>query len=84
MIPGTGWTWSDAASEAKQCAREARLHGTHRSSRRSSRLSNQERSASYAANFLKQTGWTLADALSEAIDCARERRLHGPAHYATV
>jgi len=85
LIPGTNWTYSDAASMAKECAREERLFGRkNRHSVRRPRPSSSERSASYAANFLKETGWTLADALSEAIDCARERRLHGPAIFAAV
>ena len=76
IIPGTTWTYSDAASMAKECAREARLFG--KKSRSPRRVRPAVSAARRAANFLAQTGWTLADATSEAIDCARDRRLHGP------
>jgi hypothetical protein len=79
IIPGTNWTWSDAASMSKECARDARLFGTKSKSTRRPRVSLAERSARRAAKFLADTGWTLADAMNEAIECARDRRLHGPA-----
>jgi len=82
IIPGTNWTYSDAASMAKECAREARLFGRKSRSRR--RVRPAVITARRAANFLAQTGWTLADALSEAIECRRDLRLHGTARYASL
>jgi hypothetical protein len=83
MIPGTNWTYSDAASMAKECLREERLFGSKGNKTRRPRrtlLTATQR----AARFVQETGWTMADALSEAIECRRDRRLYGQSLYAQV
>jgi hypothetical protein len=84
IIPGTNWTYADAASMAKECMREERLFGNKSRkahSPRRTRLTATQR----AAAFLKQTGWTIEDAASMAKSCMRDRRLFGgPAMYATA
>ena len=83
MIPGTNWTYGDAASMAKECAREARLFGRKSLSPRRTRSTMT--SARRASNFLAQTGWTIEAAASMAKECMRDRRLFGgPAMYATI
>jgi hypothetical protein len=84
IIPGTNWTYGDAASMAKECMREERLFGNKSRkahSPRRTRLTTTQR----AAAFLKQTGWTIEDAASMAKSCMRDRRLFGGlAMYATA
>jgi hypothetical protein len=83
IIPGTNWTYSDAASMAKECAREERLFG--RKSRSPRRVRPTVTAARRAADFLAQTGWTIEAAASMAKECMCDRRLFGsPAMYATV
>jgi hypothetical protein len=84
IIPGTTWTYGDAASMAKECAREDRLFGrrNRKSISRKPSLNSAQRAARYAAKFLQDTGMTLETAASMAKDAMRHRRLFdGPAMY---
>jgi hypothetical protein len=85
MIPGTGWSYSDAASMKKECEREDRLFGrrNRNTSSQRPRMNAAQRAARYAARFLAQTGWTLEAAASAHKEALRDRRLFGgPAMYA--
>ncbi len=74
LIPGTTWTYFDAASTAKELNREARLFPKHRHPVPMPRRSSMTRSASFMDNFLKETGWSWADAVDEAKKTGRDRR----------
>lgn len=73
IIPGTTWTYFDAAAMTKELNREARLFPKHRNSVLMPRRSSLKRSASFMANFLKETGWSWADAVEEAKKNGRRR-----------
>lgn len=66
MIPGTGWSYFDAAAMANELNREARLFPKHRHPAFAPRRSTFRRSASFKAKFFKQTGWSWDDAVKEA------------------
>ncbi len=83
MIEGTGWSYSDASSMRKECAREERLFGRHSRVSARPRLNKVQRAARYAAKLLAETGWTVEALASMHKECLRDRRLFGgPAMYA--
>jgi hypothetical protein len=84
LIPGTDWTYGEAASMHKEITREKRLFGGRVSAPRKPRLSVAQRAARRAAKFLAETGMTLEDAASMAKEAMREHRLFGPSFYAQV
>ncbi len=82
IIPGTDWTYGEAASMHKEVTREKRLFGGRVSAPRKPRLNTAQRAARYAAKFLAETGMTLEDAAAMAKDAMRQHRLFGgPAMY---
>lgn len=74
LIPGTGWTWSDAASMAKECAREHRLH-SHRPRR--TRRNTTKNVGLNDPRFEAVTGWTPEAAMAMAFEVQRENRIFG-------
>jgi hypothetical protein len=77
MIGNTGWSWRDAASEAKQTAREHRLfprNSRRRSNRRSPQLGLM---VTNPARFERETGWTPEAALEMALECRKDARIFG-------
>lgn len=74
MIPGTGWTYFDAAAMADELSREARLFPKHRHPVSMVRRSPLQRSAGFKARFLKRTGWSWDDAVEEAVKSQRKQR----------
>ena len=82
IIPGTTWTYGDAASMAKEVARENRLFGNGRNTRRrrTERRSDVGLMVTDPARFTAETGWTPEDALAEAIEHRRDARLYGTRH----
>lgn len=79
MIGNTGWSWQDAASEAKQTAREHRLFPRGSSRRRSRSRRSQELGLMVTdpARFQRETGWSPEDALAMALECRKEDRIFG-------
>ncbi len=77
----TGWTEKDAASMAKEVARENRLFG-NRNQRRSRRTcrNNTTPSRFSVTEFERQTGWSWGDAVDMAAELQRERRIFGAPH----
>lgn len=73
LIPGTTWSYFDAAAVTKEYNREARLFPKHRHPVSMSRQSSMTRSASFMAAFLKETGWSWPDAVEEAKTSRRRR-----------
>lgn len=74
IIPGTTWTYFDAASMNKELNREERLFPRRRHPVPMPHLSSMTRSAAFMADFLKETGWTWADAVDEAKQTGPSRR----------
>lgn len=84
-IPGVvGWTYEDAASEAKRVSREHRLFGNpSRSRRRKPRrvMSLESGVVSLSdPNFQALTGWTPEAALEMYFEIQRENRIFGSRH----
>ena len=73
LIPGTTWSYFDAAAVTKEYNREARLFPKHRIPVSMPRQSSTTRSASFMAAFLKETGWSWPDAVEEAQKSRRSR-----------
>ena len=75
IIPGTGWTYFDAAAMANELNREARLFPKHRRPAFVAGRSSFHRSAGFKAEFFRQTGWSWDDAVDEA---GKHRHHHQP------
>lgn len=73
LIPGTTWSYFDAAAVTKEYNREARLFPKHRHPVSMLSQSSMTRSASFMAAFLKETGWSWSDAVEEAMKSRRCR-----------
>jgi hypothetical protein len=81
VIPGTGWTYAAAASMAKEVARENRLFGNGRTSRRRRTVRPEVGlMVTDPARFTAETGWTPEDALSMALELRSERIHFGTSH----
>ena len=79
IIPGTNWTYAEAAAMAKEVSRENRLFG-NRSNRRRLSAKRSDRvglMVTDPARFTAETGWTPEDALEMALDIRRENRIFG-------
>ncbi|MCC7530231.1 MAG: hypothetical protein IT342_17035 [Candidatus Melainabacteria bacterium] len=78
IIPGTNWTYADAAAMAKEVSRERRLFGNRSNRRRhAKRNDGVGLMVSDPARFTAETGWTPEDALEMALDIRREERIFG-------
>jgi hypothetical protein len=79
IIPGTNWTYAEAAAMAKEVSRENRLFGNRSNRRRLSakRSDGVGLMVTDPARFTKETGWTPEDALEMALDIRREDRIFG-------
>jgi hypothetical protein len=77
MIGNTGWSWRDAASEAKQTAREHRLFPRNSRRRRNRRSPQLGLMVTNPARFERVTGWTPEAALEMALECRKEDRIFG-------
>lgn len=73
LIPGTTWSYFDAAAVTNEYNREARLFPKHRHPVSMPRQSSMTRSADFMAAFLKETGWSWPDAVEEAMKSRRSR-----------
>jgi hypothetical protein len=79
IIPGTNWTYAEAAAMAKEVSRENRLFGNRSNRRRRSAKRNDGVGLMVTdpARFTAETGWTPEDALEMALDIRRENRIFG-------
>jgi len=78
LIPGTTWTYADAADMASECRREDRLFGNRHAvptvRRRRICRSALKRSPDFQAKFQDQTGWNWDDAVDEALAAQDDNR----------
>ncbi len=81
MIGNTGWSWQDAASEAKDAARMHRLFPRNGRGNRRNRSRNRRNDVGLMvtnpARFERETGWTPEAALQMAFDERKEDRIFG-------
>jgi len=79
MIGNTGWSWRDAASEAKQTAREHRLFPRNSRRRRTGSRRSQHVGLMVTdpARFERETGWTPEAAVEMALELRKEDRIFG-------
>jgi hypothetical protein len=81
VIPGTGWTFADASSMAKEVARDNRLFGKGRTSRpRRTVRPEVGLMVSDPARFTAETGWSPEDAMSMALEQRSDRIHFGTRH----
>jgi hypothetical protein len=80
IIPGTDWTYAQAASMRKECVREDRLFGTRHEPADRSR-GHKHRSTRRARNTQSRRalpkGWTWEAMAAMHKECLRDRRLFG-------
>ncbi len=80
IIPGTNWTYAEAAAMSKEVNRENRLFGNRNNRRRRSASKRKDGlglMVTDPARFTAETGWTPEDALEMALDIRREDRIFG-------